>query len=50
VSAGSGAIGIELMVSLKTFRYDEAATILLLVFLTVMMVEQVCAAIRRRMM
>jgi phosphonate transport system permease protein len=47
---GAGGIGIELMVSLKTFRYDEAATILLLVFLMVMMVEQVCAAIRRRMM
>ena len=45
---GAGGIGIELLVSLRTFRYDEAATILILVFFLVMAVEQGCAWIRRR--
>lgn len=43
---GAGGIGIELMVSLKTFHYDEAATIMALVFIMVMLVEQVCAKLR----
>lgn len=45
---GAGGIGIELMVSIKTFHYDEAATILFFVFVLVMAVEQICAHIRRR--
>ena len=45
---GAGGIGIELLVSLRTFRYDEAASILILVFLLVMGVEQGCAWVRRR--
>ncbi len=44
---GAGGIGIELLVSLRTFRYDEASAILILVFLLVMGVEQGCAWIRR---
>jgi len=47
---GAGGIGIELMVSIKTFHYDEAATIIMLVFLVVMGVEQLCARIRRRVL
>ena len=47
---GAGGIGIELMVSIKTFRYDEAATIMILVFIMVIAVEQVCAAIRRKIL
>lgn len=47
---GAGGIGIELMVSIKTFHYDEAATIIILVFLVVMGVEQLCARIRRRVL
>jgi phosphonate transport system permease protein len=47
---GAGGIGIELMVSIKTFHYDEAATIMLLVFLVVMGVEQLCACIRSRVL
>lgn len=45
---GAGGIGIELMVSIKTFRYDEAATIIIMVFLMVISVEQLCAQIRRK--
>jgi phosphonate transport system permease protein len=47
---GAGGIGIELMVSIKTFRYDEAATIMILVFIMVVAVEQICAAIRRKIL
>ena len=47
---GAGGIGIELMVSIKTFRYDEAATIIFFVFLVVMAVEQLCSRIRRRVL
>jgi phosphonate transport system permease protein len=45
---GAGGIGIELMVSIQTFRYDEAFTILFLLFLTVMFVESACSSIRRK--
>jgi phosphonate transport system permease protein len=47
---GAGGIGIELMVSIKTFHYDEAATILIFVFVMVMGVEQLCAWIRRKIL
>jgi phosphonate transport system permease protein len=47
---GAGGIGIELMVSIKTFHYDEAATILIFVFVMVMSVEQLCAWIRRKIL
>lgn len=46
---GAGGIGIELMVSIQTFHYDEAATIMALVFIMVMAVEQCCALIRRKL-
>lgn len=46
---GAGGIGIELMVSIKTFHYEEASTILILVFIMVLLVEQFCAAIRKKL-
>jgi phosphonate transport system permease protein len=47
---GAGGIGIELMVSIKTFHYDEAATILIFVFAMGMGMEQFCAWVRRRVL
>ena len=47
---GAGGIGMLLEEPMTWHNYDEAATILLLVLLMVMMVEQICAAIRRWMM
>ena len=47
---GAGGIGIELMVSIKTFHYDEAATIMMFVFVLVIGVEQLCAWIRRQVL
>jgi len=44
---GAGGIGIELLVSIQTSHYDEAATIMALVFIMIMVVEQCCAWIRR---
>jgi phosphonate transport system permease protein len=46
---GAGGIGNELEVSMKTFHYDEAITIIALVFAMVVGVEQICAAVRRRL-
>lgn len=45
---GAGGIGIELTVSMQTLRYDEALTIILVIFVVVVAVERVSAAIRRR--
>jgi phosphonate transport system permease protein len=45
---GAGGIGIELAVSMQLLRYDEACTIILVIFAVVIAVEQLSAAIRRR--
>jgi len=45
---GAGGIGIELKVVMDMFHYDQAATILLLIFALVVVVEQISAAIRRQ--
>lgn len=45
---GAGGIGIELSVSMQTLRYDEALTIILVIFAAVVGVERVSAAVRRR--
>jgi phosphonate transport system permease protein len=45
---GAGGIGIELQVSMNMFRYDEAATIILAIFLLVLVVERASAALRSR--
>ena len=47
---GAGGIGIELKVAMDMFRYDEAATIMLLIFILVIVVEQASSAIRRKVM
>lgn len=45
---GAGGIGIELSTSMTLLRYDEAATIIVVIFLVVISVERFSAAIRRR--
>jgi phosphonate transport system permease protein len=47
---GAGGIGIELTASMELFRFDEAFTIVLVIFAVVVAVERISAAIRRRMM
>jgi len=45
---GAGGIGIELKVSMDMFEYAEAATIILSIFVLVLVVEQVSAWLRRK--
>ncbi len=45
---GAGGIGVELKTAMDMFQYDQAATIILLIFALVVVVEQVSAAVRRR--
>lgn len=47
---GAGGIGVELNVSMALLRYDEAMAIILSIFVVVVIVERVSAAIRRRIM
>ncbi|MGJ3507243.1 phosphonate ABC transporter, permease protein PhnE [Enemella sp. A6] len=44
---GAGGIGIELSVSMSLLRYDEAMTIILCIFVVVLIVERISAALRR---
>ncbi|MEA5452843.1 phosphonate ABC transporter, permease protein PhnE [Leptolyngbya sp. CCNP1308] len=46
---GAGGIGVELATSMQLLRYDQALTIILVIFLVVIAVEQVSSAIRRRL-
>ncbi len=45
---GAGGIGIELKVAMDLFMFPEAATIMILIFVLVMVVEQASLRIRRR--
>ncbi len=45
---GAGGIGMELEVALTFFNYQEAASIILCIFVLVLLVEQASAALRRR--
>jgi phosphonate transport system permease protein len=45
---GAGGIGVELTTSMRLLRYDEALTIILAIFVVVLAVERIAAAIRRR--
>lgn len=47
---GAGGIGIELTASMELFRFDEALTIILVIFAVVVAVERLSAAIRSRVM
>jgi len=44
---GAGGIGIELKVAMDLFNYDQAATMILCVFILVVAVEQASALLRR---
>jgi len=45
---GAGGIGVELSTSMRMFRYDQAMTIILVILVVVIAVEQVSSAIRKR--
>lgn len=47
---GAGGIGAELAISMEMFRYDQAATIILLIFALVFSVEQLSSRLRTRLM
>ena len=47
---GAGGIGIELKVSLEMFDYDQAATIILAIFLLVLAVERASTWVRNRVL
>lgn len=47
---GAGGIGAELAVSMEMFRYDQAATIILMIFVLVFSVEQLSTRLRERLM
>ena len=47
---GAGGIGAELAVSMEMFRYDQAATIVLMIFALVFVVEQCSSHARDRLM
>ncbi|WP_430009749.1 phosphonate ABC transporter, permease protein PhnE [Methylophaga lonarensis] len=45
---GAGGIGVELSVSMRMFRFDQALTIILVILVVVIAVEQISSAIRKR--
>ncbi len=47
---GAGGIGVELSTSMQLLRYDEALTVILVIFLVVAAVEQISSAIRKRLL
>jgi phosphonate transport system permease protein len=47
---GAGGIGIELKVSLELFEYDQAATIIISIFLLVLAVERASTWVRSRVL
>lgn len=47
---GAGGVGVELKVSMDMFRYAEAATIILSIFVLVVIVEQTSSLLRRRIL
>ncbi len=47
---GAGGIGIELKVSMDMFRYSEAATIIIFIFLTVVLVERMSSYWRKKLL
>jgi phosphonate transport system permease protein len=46
---GAGGIGIELTTAMELLRYDEAATIIIAIFVVVLTVERAAALIRRHL-
>ncbi len=47
---GAGGIGIELKAAMDLFEYDQAATIILAIFLLVVVVERASSALRARIL
>ena len=47
---GAGGIGVELSTSMQLLRYDEALTIILIIFAVVIAVERLSSALRRRIL
>lgn len=47
---GAGGIGAELATSMEMFRYDQAATIVLMIFVLVIVVEAVSSHARQRLL
>jgi phosphonate transport system permease protein len=47
---GAGGIGFELMTSMRLFRYEETATILLVILLTVTMIDYISTRIRMKVL
>ncbi len=46
---GAGGIGAELAASMEMFRYDQAATIVLIIFVLVMAVETLSSLMREKL-
>ncbi|MFZ4656328.1 MAG: phosphonate ABC transporter, permease protein PhnE [Caldilineaceae bacterium] len=47
---GAGGIGIELATAMQLLRYEEAATIIIIIFVVVIGVERLSSTIRRRVL
>ncbi|MEA5446581.1 phosphonate ABC transporter, permease protein PhnE [Gammaproteobacteria bacterium AB-CW1] len=47
---GAGGIGVELNTAMTMFRYDQALTIIMIILVVVIGVEQLSSAIRRRVL
>lgn len=47
---GAGGIGVELATSMQLLRYDEALMTIIVIFVVVLLVEQVSAVIRKALM
>ena len=47
---GAGGIGFELMARFRNGEYDSVATILLVIFVAVFLLEQATQALRRKLM
>ncbi|HHT7191160.1 TPA: phosphonate ABC transporter, permease protein PhnE [Bacillus cereus] len=45
---GAGGIGFDLLSTQRLFKYEETATIIILILLTVVIMDRVCAIIRSR--
>lgn len=45
---GAGGIGVELSVSMRLFRFDQALTIILVILVVVIAIEQISSVIRKR--
>jgi phosphonate transport system permease protein len=46
---GAGGIGAELATSMEMFRYDQASTIILMIFVLVVVVEMLSSRARHRL-